>query len=162
MILLAASAYLRTRYRSVQFWIDEAISTGIASHPLGAIPGLLRHDGSPPLFYFLLHFWMQAFGATEAIRMPPDPKGRYMHIHLYINGSSVMLSDPFEDHGHPWVPPAGFSLTLEVDDADFWAQRAIKAGPTETSPVQDMFWGARYGQVTDPFGVLWAFNQPKK
>lgn len=66
VILLAASAYMRTRYISVQFWIDEAISTGIASHPLGAIPGLLRHDGSPPLFYFLLHFWMQAFGATES------------------------------------------------------------------------------------------------
>ena len=107
-------------------------------------------------------FYQKAFGAIEAIRMPPDPKGRYMHIHLYINGSSVMLCDPFEDQGHPWVPPAGFSLTLEVDDADFWAQRAIKAGATETSPVQDMFWGARYGQVTDPFGVLWAFNQPKK
>ena len=46
--------------------MDEAITTGIASHPLSAIPGLLRHDGSPPLYYFLLHFWMQAFGASEA------------------------------------------------------------------------------------------------
>ncbi len=66
VILLAASAYMRTRYISVQFWMDEAITTGIASHPLGAIPGLLRHDGSPPLFYFLLHFWIQAFGAGES------------------------------------------------------------------------------------------------
>lgn len=66
VVLLAASAYMRTRYISVQFWMDEAITTGIASHPLGAIPGLLRHDGSPPLFYFLLHFWMQAFGSGES------------------------------------------------------------------------------------------------
>src|SRR5579859_4888800 len=66
VILLAASAYMRTRYISVQFWEDEAITTGIASHPLAAIPGLLRHDGSPPLFYFLLHFWMQAFGSGES------------------------------------------------------------------------------------------------
>ena len=41
--------------------MDEAITTGIASHSLSAIPGLLRHDGSPPLYYFLLHFWIQAF-----------------------------------------------------------------------------------------------------
>jgi mannosyltransferase len=66
VVLLAASAYMRTRYISVQFWMDEAITTGIASHPLGAIPGILRHDGSPPLFYLLLHFWMQAFGSSES------------------------------------------------------------------------------------------------
>jgi mannosyltransferase len=66
LVVMGASAYLRTRYISGQFWIDEAITTGIASHPLGAIPGILRHDGSPPLFYVLLHFWIQAFGASES------------------------------------------------------------------------------------------------
>src|SRR5437588_6678043 len=66
VVLIAASAFIRTRYISGQFWMDEAITTGIASHPLGQIPGLLRHDGSPPLFYFLLHLWIRAFGASEA------------------------------------------------------------------------------------------------
>jgi len=65
-VLMAVSAFIRTRYISGQFWMDEAITTGIASHSLSAIPGLLRHDGSPPLFYFLLHFWMQAFGGSES------------------------------------------------------------------------------------------------
>ena len=46
--------------------MDEAITTGIASHSLSAIPGILRHDGSPPLFYVLLHFWIRAFGDSEA------------------------------------------------------------------------------------------------
>jgi hypothetical protein len=64
-VLIAISAYIRSRYIGGQFWMDEAITTGIASHPLSAIPGLLRHDGSPPLYYFLLHFWIQAFGASE-------------------------------------------------------------------------------------------------
>jgi uncharacterized glyoxalase superfamily protein PhnB len=73
-----------------------------------------------------------------------------------------MLSDPFPDHGHPWVPPAGFSLTLPVDDADFWADRAAAAGAEVVTPVADMFWGDRYGQVRDPFGVIWAFNQSKR
>jgi hypothetical protein len=66
VVCLVASAYIRTRYISVQFWMDEAITTGISSHSLSAIPGILRHDGSPPLFYFLLHFWMEAFGTSEA------------------------------------------------------------------------------------------------
>jgi hypothetical protein len=46
------------------YWIDEGISVGIASHPLGRIPSLLRLDGSPPLFYIVLHLWIQAFGTT--------------------------------------------------------------------------------------------------
>ena len=46
--------------------MDEAITTGIASHSLSAIPGVLRHDGSPPLFYLLLHVWISVFGASEA------------------------------------------------------------------------------------------------
>jgi mannosyltransferase len=66
VVLTAFSAYLRTRFISGQFWMDEAITTGIASHPLAQIPGLLREDGSPPLYYLLLHFWIQAFGASEA------------------------------------------------------------------------------------------------
>jgi hypothetical protein len=65
LLLTIGSVIIRTRYISGQFWMDEAITTGIASHPLGQIPGLLRHDGSPPLFYVLLHFWIRAFGASE-------------------------------------------------------------------------------------------------
>jgi mannosyltransferase len=66
VVLLAASGYIRTRYLSGQFWMDEAITTGIAGHSLSAIPGILRHDGSPPLFYLLLHFWISWFGNSEA------------------------------------------------------------------------------------------------
>jgi len=68
IILTAISAYIRTRYFSPpvgQLWEDEAITTGIASHSLRAIPGILRHDGAPPLFYMLLHVWMSVFGASE-------------------------------------------------------------------------------------------------
>jgi mannosyltransferase len=66
VVLTAISAYLRTHYITGQFWEDEAITTGIASHSLSAIPGVLRHDGSPPLFYMLLHVWISLFGASEA------------------------------------------------------------------------------------------------
>jgi hypothetical protein len=66
VVVTAISAYIRTRYITGQFWEDEAITVGIASHSLGQIPGVLRHDGSPPLFYVLLHFWIGIFGASEA------------------------------------------------------------------------------------------------
>jgi hypothetical protein len=66
IVLMAISAFIRTRYISGQFWMDEAITTGIAQHSLGAIPGILRHDGSPPLFYILLHFWIRIFGSSES------------------------------------------------------------------------------------------------
>ena len=64
-VLLAASLFLRTRAFDAPFWIDEGLSVGIASHPLLDIPGVLRQDGSPPLYYMLLHVWMDLFGRTE-------------------------------------------------------------------------------------------------
>jgi mannosyltransferase len=60
--LMALSALFRTRYLNGQFWMDEAITTGIALHPLGKIPHVLRYDGNPPLYYMLLHLWIKAFG----------------------------------------------------------------------------------------------------
>ena len=65
LVLMAISAVLRTRYINGQFWSDEAIAVGIASHPLGQIPGILRHDGSAPLYYAVLHIWIDLFGSGE-------------------------------------------------------------------------------------------------
>ena len=64
-ILMAASLGLRLADSGSWLWMDEGISVGIASHPLRDIPGLLRQDGSPPLYYLLLHGWMLLFGTSE-------------------------------------------------------------------------------------------------
>ena len=61
-----ATLLLRTGILHSGYWIDEAITVGIASHGVGEIPGLLRLDGSPPLFYLLLHGWMAVAGTSEA------------------------------------------------------------------------------------------------
>jgi mannosyltransferase len=67
-LIVAAFVVIATLLRvptiARSYWVDEGISVGIASHPLTQIPALLRVDGSPPLWYFLLHFWMQAFGTS--------------------------------------------------------------------------------------------------
>lgn len=70
--LVAVSAFLRTRALDASLWIDEGISAGIASHPLGEIPGLLRQDGSPPAYYLLLHAWTQVAGTSEAALRAPS------------------------------------------------------------------------------------------
>lgn len=106
-------------------------------------------------------FYEKAFGAKEVFRYPEDQSGRTMHIHLYVNGSSLMLSDGYPEQGHPAETPAGFNLTLQVKDIDSWWKRAVDAGATVVLPLQDMFWGARYGQLRDPFGVMWSMNEPK-
>jgi len=85
-----------------------------------------------------------------------------MHVHLYINGSSLMLSDAYPEHGHPFKTHQGFSLQLVVDDIDSWWERAVAAGVEVVMPVERMFWGDRYGQLRDPFGVLWAMNEPAR
>jgi hypothetical protein len=64
-LLMCLAAVLRLPNIDRAYWVDEGISIGIASHRLSAIPGLLHRDGSPPLFYVLLHFWLKVFGTGE-------------------------------------------------------------------------------------------------
>jgi mannosyltransferase len=66
LVVTAASVALRTGALDAGYWIDEAIAIGIASHEPGEIPALLRQDGSPPLYYLLLHAWMGLVGSGEA------------------------------------------------------------------------------------------------
>jgi uncharacterized membrane protein len=61
---VVAGAVLRFVTTS-QLWLDEALSVDIARLPLGKIPDALRHDGHPPLYYFLLHGWMSVFGESN-------------------------------------------------------------------------------------------------
>ena len=64
--LVAVSLLLRTTESGIGFWIDEGLSVGIADRSLSDIPFALREDGSPPLYYMLLHFWLDVAGRTEA------------------------------------------------------------------------------------------------
>ena len=65
-LLTVGSFLLRIRALRGGFWVDEGLSIGIASRPIGQIPGVLLQDGSPPLYYVFLHGWMSLFGRSEA------------------------------------------------------------------------------------------------
>ena len=57
-------------YVDSALWLDEALSVSIARLPLSELTGALRLDGSPPLYYVLLHLWMQVFGTGDlAVRL---------------------------------------------------------------------------------------------
>jgi uncharacterized glyoxalase superfamily protein PhnB len=115
-------------------------------------PYLVVSDGAAAI-----EFYTRAFGATELYRMA-GPDGKIMHAEVLVGDSPVMLSDEFPEMGAK--SPASYQgspvhLFLYVPDVDRWFKRAVEAGAAVTMPVQDMFWGDRYGQVTDPFGHTW-------
>src|SRR5215210_6275243 len=64
-LLIGLSLLLRTSGLKVGYWVDEGLSVGIADRPLADIPGILRQDGSPPLYYGVLNVWMALFGNGE-------------------------------------------------------------------------------------------------
>lgn len=105
-----------------------------------------------------IEFYKKAFGATEICRMP-SPEGKIMHAAINIGDSMVMLVDQYPDWG--CMGPAalkGASVTihLQVVDADALFKQAVDAGAKVIMPIEDAFWGDRYGKVEDPFGHHWS------
>ena len=135
----------------------EPVADAESDAVLGGVIAYLMVDGATAA----AEFYVKALGARIVDGYPPDENGRTMHIHLHLNGSSIMLGDPCPEQGFPLQAPQAFNLMLLVDNADRAWNRAVEAGAEPIMPVQDMFWGDRYGQFRDPFGVLWAVNQPQ-
>jgi PhnB protein len=106
-------------------------------------------------------FYERALSAKVAHIFPPDETGRTMHVHLHINGASLMFSDPYPEHGATHSMPTGFILILRVPDADVAFDQAVTMGCRECIPPADMVWGDRIAQVQDPYGVIWSFVGPQ-
>ena len=113
-----------------------------------------------------IDFYVKAFGAEELGRVPgPDGK-KLIHAAVNINGSTVMLNDDFPEmnDGKSSTPTAlgGTPVTIHlvVTDVDKKFQRAVDAGATVVMPLEDQFWGDRYGMLRDPFGHQWSLGQP--
>ncbi len=135
-------------------------------------------DKLPPLIPHLcvagaadaIEFYKKAFGATEVMRVPAEDGKRLLHAQLTINGATVFLVDDFPEHRGQHGDVKVFSakeigatpvvLHLEVKNCDESVKRAADAGAKVTMAPWDAFWGARYGQVSDPFGHAWSFAHP--
>lgn len=105
-----------------------------------------------------IEFYKRAFGAKERFVMP-GPEGMIAHAELEIGDSVVMLSDPFP---HSTVRPpkelggTSVGVFVYVEDVDSVFEQAVKEGATVTMALEDMFWGDRFGSVTDPYGHSWS------
>ena len=127
------------------------------------IPHLIVNDGMAAL-----KFYKEVFGAEEGHNMmAPDGK-RLMHGELVLDGHKFFVSDEFgpEEGGACKTPQTlggtSVRITLQTDDPDAIVELAVARGARVIMPVQDMFWGARYGQIVDPFGHNWGINQQLK
>ena len=110
-------------------------------------------------------FYVKAFDGVELARIPRHD-GKLIHAAVQINGTTVMLADDFPEmnDGKPSHPKAlgdtPVTIHLVVTDVDTQFQRAVDAGATVVMPVDEQFWGDRYGILRDPFGHQWSMGQP--
>jgi PhnB protein len=103
-----------------------------------------------------IEFYKNIFGATELVRMD-GPGGKVMHAELKIGDSTIFVADEFPGMSAAPVPNVTPSVYfyLYVENADAVFDRAVAGGCRVNMPVDTMFWGDRYGKVTDPFGHQW-------
>jgi uncharacterized glyoxalase superfamily protein PhnB len=105
-----------------------------------------------------IEFYKKAFDAVELGRVA-GPPGKLIHAAIRIGDSPLMLVDEMPECGALGPKARGGSsvtIHLQVEDVDAVFERAVAAGAKVTMPVDDMFWGDRYGQIEDPFGHSWS------
>ena len=106
-------------------------------------------------------WYKQVLGAEERSRIEV-PGGKLMQVELWFGDSAVMLADEFPKQGVLSPLSVGGTATvlhLYSNDVDALWKRAVDAGAEVRQPLQDVFWGERYGQITDPFGHRWGLAQ---
>jgi PhnB protein len=102
-----------------------------------------------------IEFYKKAFGAEERARMP-GPNNTLMHAEIKIGNSVVMLSDAMMS------PPTQSNIHLYVEDVDAAWKRAVDAGCQIVMPIGDMFWGDRYGVLSDKWNNRWSLASHKE
>jgi PhnB protein len=127
------------------------------------IPHLIVSNGLAAI-----DFYKEVFDAEEGHRMmAPDGK-RLMHGEIIVDGHKIFISDEFStEEGGTLKSPQALGgtcvrITIEVENANATVERAMAAGASVVMPLQDLFWGARYGKILDPFGHEWGVNQQLK
>lgn len=122
-------------------------------------PYITVNDGTKAI-----EFYKRAFGAQERSRMA-GPQGKIGHAELKIGDSLIMLADEMPGSGARSPQSVGgttVNIFLYVNDVDSVYNQALQAGAKSEMPPQDMFWGDRYGKVTDPFGHSWSLATHKE
>jgi PhnB protein len=101
---------------------------------------------------------MLSYFDSAQMEVPEAYKKKVMHSVLQLDKATVMASDSLPDH--PLTIGNNISLSLNFEELDQMetAFKNLSAGGKVTMPLQDTFWGARFGMLTDQFGINWMFN----
>ena len=111
-----------------------------------------------------IDFYKKAFGAQVTARMD-GPGGKIGHAEIKIGDSMVMLADEMPGSGNRAPTSLGGTTAgvfLYVTNVDAAYKQAVDAGAKGDMPPADMFWGDRFGRLTDPFGHSWAMATHKE
>jgi PhnB protein len=106
---------------------------------------------------------LSRFGDMPGANATPETKDRVLHGVLKLdNGANLMLSDIQPGMAH--TPGTNVYVCLDFDDADDMTKKfeALAAGGNVTMPLNDTFWGAKFGMLVDAYGIRWMFNCEKK
>ena len=102
---------------------------------------------------------LSRFGEMPNSSAAPEHKDRVMHALLRLGEQGViMISDTMP--GMPHVKGSNVYITLDFEDVADLNEKfeALAAGGKVEMPLNDAFWGARFGMLTDAHGVHWMFN----
>lgn len=143
--------------------MSESANNGIANNGAYLAPHLVVANGEKAI-----EFYTQVLGAKLIGKQTAPNSPKISHAALEIYGSTFFLCDDFPEfsNGRGRTPHDlnGSPVTLHIQssEADAIFERATKGGAVATFPIQDMFWGDRYGKFVDPFGHEWSVGQKIK
>jgi len=103
---------------------------------------------------------LMRFGEGAAPSAGPEDKDRVMHALLHIGEGVIMISDTMRSAPVSADGNGNVHITLDFDDPVDMGRKfeGLASGGKVTMPLQDTFWGARFGMLTDAYGIRWMFN----
>lgn len=117
----------------------EEAFTFYASCLGGSIKTISRYEGTP-------------------MEIPDDFGQKILHIEMVFENNTILGCDTTPDK--PYQRGNDFAMTMNVAEVFILDEvfKKLSEGGQVTMPLQDTFWGARFGMFTDKFGVNWMFN----
>jgi PhnB protein len=136
----------------------SAVAEPVTAVRIVATPRLTFKDAAKAI-----EFYKQALGAKEKMRF--ETGGGIPHAEIMIGDSVITLSEEWPEGGRFSAETLGYSpvqLSLDVDDVDSFAARAVAGGMKALGPIRDQFYGRRDGSFVDPFGYTWNISTVKE
>lgn len=107
--------------------------------------------------------FVQTIGESPAAaQVPPAVHHKVMHAAVALAGKAVLLASDWMSQD-AFAPGNNISLCIDCGSTEEIETlfRALSEGGKVTQPLQEMFWGATYGQLIDRFGAVWMLNYTK-